>query len=80
MTPTNEELVSMANVFDEFMLEFCDEYSMSPLATSGLILARLTKLSKELEYHGHFQKLLTEIMKLNESSPTFITSESTSLH
>jgi len=78
--PSNEELAAMANVFDEFVIEFCDEYKLSPLATTGLMMARLSKLSKELEYQNEFQKLLGEILSLNEKPPTFVTNNSTSLH
>ena len=78
--PSNEELVAMANVFDEFVLEFCDEYRMSPLASSGLMLARLSKLSKELGYSDDYCKLLSEIAKLNEVSSTFVSNNSTTVH
>jgi len=75
--PTNEELVAMANVFDEFVIEFCDEYRMSPLASSGLMLARLSKLAKELGYIDDYRKLLIEITKLNDDTTTVVSNNST---
>lgn len=70
--PTHEELVAMANVFDEFMMEFCTEYNLSPLAASGIFLARMSKLATELEYQTQYKRLLTEIAVINETTQTFM--------
>lgn len=79
--PSDEELIAMANVFDEFMLDFADEYQMSPLEVTGLFLARMTRLAKDLEYSHHYGRLLAEIVKMHENTQTLMANNtSTSIH
>ena len=78
--PTNDELIEMSNVFDAFLINFCNEYGMSGLASSGLILARLSKLAQEVGYHDDFKRLLTEVAILNETSQHTFSNNSTAVH
>jgi hypothetical protein len=78
--PTNEELQAMSNVFDEFAIEFCDEYGLGPLEMSGIFLARMTRMAEDMEYGDMFRRLLNEILQLHEIPPATTTNNSTSIH
>lgn len=79
--PSDEELIEMAGVFDEFFYDFCQQFEMSPLSTSGLMLARMSKLAKEVGYFDQYKRLMTEIAILNETSQTIVANNaSTSIH
>lgn len=80
MTPTNAELISMANEFDEFAMEFCEQNLMSPLAMSGVFLARMTKMAKDFGYPNEYTQLLTEIVKLHELTQAIDSNNSDFLH
>ena len=78
--PSNEELQGMSNVFDEFAMEFCEEYNLSPLEMSGIFLARMTRMAEDMEYGPMYRKLLNEILQLHEIPPATTTNNSTSIH
>ena len=78
--PSVEALQAMSNVFDEFAMEFCEEYNLSPLEMSGIFLARMTRMAEDMEYGDMFRKLLNEILQLREIPPATTTNNSTSIH
>ena len=78
--PSIEALQAMSNVFDEFAIEFCDEYKLSPLEMSGIFLARMTRMAEDMEYGDMFRRLLNEILQLHEIPPATTTNNSTSIH
>jgi hypothetical protein len=65
----------MANDVDEFVVTTCMKYKMSPLAFSGLLLARMTKMAKDIDYLGEHEKLLKTVLdKIYEDSSTTVQS------
>ena len=67
VNPTEKELIQMARDFDEFVLDFCKENCMSPFATTGLILARLTNMAQNFGYSKDYTNLLSQITHINET-------------
>ena len=80
ITPTDNELRQMANDFDGYLLEFCEHNLMSPLAASGLIMARLTNMAISFGYSEDYTKLLKEIARLHETTQSNKPGDSSSLH
>ena len=78
--PSIEALQAMSNVFDEFAVEFCDEYKLSPLEMSGIFLARMTRMAEDIEYGDMYRRLLNEILQLHEVPQATTTNNSTSIH
>ena len=78
--PSVEALQAMSNVFDEFAMEFCDEYGLSPLEMSGIFLARMTRMAEDMEYGDMFRRLLNEILQLREVPQATTTNNSTAIH
>ena len=77
--PTEEELTKMASYVDNFIMDFCNEHRIGPLEVTGLILARLARMSKEFGYNEQFNNLLTEIAYVS-STQTLESNNSTSVH
>ena len=59
---TDEQLNNMALDFDACLVEICEKYNMSPLAFSGLALARLHCFSREFDYLNDYNDLLTRVL------------------
>ena len=78
--PSVEALQAMSNVFDEFAMEFCEEYGLSPLEMSGIFLARMTRMAEDMEYGKLYRKLLQEILELHDLPQATTTNNSTSIH
>lgn len=78
--PSNEELIAMAEAFDGFALDFCETNRMSPLAMSGVFLARMTKMANEFGYPDEYTRLLTEIVNMHVLSQATASGDSTAIH
>ena len=78
--PPTEELMEMSEEFDNFAVDFCEHYELSPLEMSGIFLARMTRMAEDMEYRDMYRKLLNEILQLNEIPQATTTNNSTSIH
>lgn len=63
--PSEKELVEITNSIDSFIMEMCENHKISPLNITGIFLARLTRLAREVGYTDDYEKLLTSVIVLN---------------
>ena len=78
--PSTEELMEMSEEFDNFAVDFCEHYELSPLEMSGIFLARMTRMAEDMEYGDMFRRLLNDIRQLHDLAQATTTNNSTSIH
>jgi hypothetical protein len=79
-TITDNELRELAREFDEFLYDFCKNNCLSPLAATGVIMARMTNMAQRLGYSLEYSNLLFDIVKLHEESQPNSSSNTGALH
>jgi hypothetical protein len=78
--PNIEQLMEMSEEFDNFAVDFCEKYGLSPVEMSGIFLARMTRMAEDMEYGPLYRKLMVEITQLHEVPQPTTTNNSTSIH
>lgn len=62
----DEQLLTMTNEIDQFLVEMVTKHNMNPLSFTGMVLARLVLLN---ERHPDFFNLIQSVIDIDNEAP-----------
>ena len=66
---TDEEIVKVSYEIDKFLMDQVINYNLPPTVLSGIVMARLVRMSEQAHCEGEFYKLVQSVADKNHLMP-----------